>query len=462
MSNVIISPNMLLPVPVVGVDFGPDWANNLDSSLNIIDGHNHSPGSGVQITPLGLDINTNLNIQGNDLINVSGVDFSAPASSSALTRLYTNTQTGGGVVDLFYNDGAGNVIPITKAGIVNSTASSIPGESYSGGTFTWKQGAGSTTPANFDIGSVTLRPNIAATTYGITLSPPSGISSQYSLVLPALPGATSFVTLDSSGNLTATISISGGITGAMIANATITGSNIAAGTITNSNIASTVFGLSINPTVQSYTTAGTYTWTVPATVSRVIVAAIGGGGGGGGGGYTGGSFAGTQGGQTSFNGQVVGQGGLGGNGNAGNSPGSSVFGPSYDFYTGGNGTVGTATGSSGMSSQFFSGGLGGAPNTGSGGGGGGASSFAAGGLGGNGNGTNGASGTLGSGGGGGGSSSSGLATGAGGNGGRSSISVLTVTPSSSITVVVGSGGSGGAGPQAGGGNGGDGAVYIYY
>lgn len=242
MSNVIITPNMSLPTPVPGQDPGIDYADNNNQAFNIVDGHNHSPGSGVQITPLGLNVNIDLDIQSNDLANVSGVDFSSPASSSETARLYTAPQSGGGVTDLFYNDGAGNIIPLTKAGIVNATAASIPGESYSGGTFTWKQGAGSTTPANFDIGSVTVRPNTAGTTNGITISPPSAIASQYSLALPALPPAQQIMTLDNSGNITApytvdasTIVISsnviqvptGGITATQIASATITGTQVA-------------------------------------------------------------------------------------------------------------------------------------------------------------------------------------------------------------------------------------------
>lgn len=211
MANVIVSPNMNLPVPVPGVETGPQYAVDLNNSLNIIDGHNHAPGSGVQVTPQGLDINSDLPIQNNRITEAAGVQFSAPASSALLTYLYTNAQSGGGVTDLFYNDGAGNVIALTKAGEVNATIASIPGESYSGGTFTWKQGAGSTVPANFDIGSVTIRPNTAGTTNGVTVTPPSAISSAYSIALPTVPGSTSFVSLDTGGNLVASIPVAGGI-----------------------------------------------------------------------------------------------------------------------------------------------------------------------------------------------------------------------------------------------------------
>ena len=56
MSDVINSPNMNLPVPIVGQDPGPDWANNYNSCLSVVDGHNHSSGSGVQITQSGINL----------------------------------------------------------------------------------------------------------------------------------------------------------------------------------------------------------------------------------------------------------------------------------------------------------------------------------------------------------------------------------------------------------------------
>ena len=240
MANTIVSPNMNLPVPVPGVDPGPDYANNLNSSLNIIDGHNHTVGSGVQIPPAGLDINSDLTFQGNSPTNVYSVEFSNSASTSAILTLYTAPSPGGGIDDLFYNDAAGNVIQLTKAGTVNATIASLPGQSYAAGTFVWKQGAGSTTPANFDIGSITIRPNTASTTNGITVSPPSAIASAYDLVLPALPGSTLFMTLDSSGN----ISTAADIQPTQIASGSIQGSLIAAATVSQSNLVAKTFNIS--------------------------------------------------------------------------------------------------------------------------------------------------------------------------------------------------------------------------
>jgi hypothetical protein len=233
-----ITPNMNLILPTPGQEPGPQYAFDQNQSGTITDAHNHSPGSGVQINPSGLNISTNLSFQNNSPTDVGSVVFSNPGPNSNLTTLYTNSQSGGGVTDLFYNDGAGNVIALTKAGEVNATIASLPGESYAGGTFTWKQGNGSTTPANFDIGSVTIRPNVAATTNGVVLGPPSSISSQYNIQLPTVPIATSFLQIDPSGNMAPSVAVTGGITSTNITPGGIVGSSLANGTITNVQIAS--------------------------------------------------------------------------------------------------------------------------------------------------------------------------------------------------------------------------------
>jgi hypothetical protein len=196
----VLSPNMNLSIPTVGQEPGPNYALDVNSSLTLVDQHDHSPGRGVQITPAGLNINASLSIQGNNLTNVSNLVLTAQTSSSVLQALYVKPGTETPPLqDLWYNDSAGNAVQITSGGAINAVAANIPGESFSGGTFFWKQGTGSTTPANFDIGSITLRPNVALTTNGVVLGPPSGIGSQYNINLPLLPATPSFVVINNSG-----------------------------------------------------------------------------------------------------------------------------------------------------------------------------------------------------------------------------------------------------------------------
>ncbi len=62
------------------------------------------------------------------------------------------------------------------------------------------------------------------------------MAADYGVVLPAVPGATSFMQLDSSGNMSASIAVSGGITASNIAALTITAAKIANATITTTQI----------------------------------------------------------------------------------------------------------------------------------------------------------------------------------------------------------------------------------
>src|SRR5665213_274019 len=240
MSTTTTTPNMNLIVPTAGQESGPNYALDVNTDMGILDQHDHSPGNGVQITPAGLNINASLSLQSNYATNVNGINFIANTANTNLQSLYVKngTESPAPIADLWYNDGAGNPpIQITANGGVNATSASIPGESFAFGTFFWKQGAGSTIPANFDIGSVTIRPNVAATTFGVTLSPPGSISSAYTINLPALPASPAFLTIDASGVMTASPLLANGITAANIANATITTAQIAANTILDSNIA---------------------------------------------------------------------------------------------------------------------------------------------------------------------------------------------------------------------------------
>lgn len=200
----INSPNMGLPVPTVGSEPGPDYALDVNTSLSLIDDHDHSPGRGVPVTPDGMNISSSLSFNDNSATALQSIVFQSQGSVATPLALYVKPGSESPALqDLWYNDGS-NIVQLTAGGLVNATIASLPGQSYSAGTFVWKQGSGSTTPANFDIGSITIRPNVALTTNGITLGPPSAISSAYDIQLPPNPSSlsgTSVMTLDSSGNM---------------------------------------------------------------------------------------------------------------------------------------------------------------------------------------------------------------------------------------------------------------------
>lgn len=247
MSNVIISPNMGLPVPVVGQEPGPDWANDINACLGTLDQHDHSPGQGDQITPAGLNINSDLPINSNNLTLVKTINFAAQVSTLAglspnLGCLYVAGN------ELVYNDEAGNVVAITHNGVVNAGAGTITGlpsgtasASYQPLSETFLFQSATLTPANLDAGSIVLR-NILPSSHSLTLNPQNAMASDYSITLPAANGSgnTAFLTYDTSNNIGVGPSTSQGITASNIANKTITAAQIADHTITSLQLATSV------------------------------------------------------------------------------------------------------------------------------------------------------------------------------------------------------------------------------
>jgi hypothetical protein len=205
MANTVISPDMRQPVPVVSVDPGPDWANNINACLSIIDGHNHTPGSGVPITPAAININSDLPFNNNNLITARSVRFQPQGSPLNLPAdLGALFEQG---VDLYYIDGSGNVIRLTQSGAPAGATGTITGlpsgtasASFAGTTFTFQ--SATNTPASLAVGPVTIAQAVPSG-FGVTLSANGAESTNYNLTLPvALPAVTgSFLSSDLSGNL---------------------------------------------------------------------------------------------------------------------------------------------------------------------------------------------------------------------------------------------------------------------
>lgn len=200
------SANMALPIPVIGVEPGPDYAADLNASLTILDGHNHSPGSGVLVNTDGLNINTDLTFNGVNATVVRSVRFDPQGAPLALvTDLGCIYESG---VDLYYNDGVGNQIRITQSGGVAGTPGSISGltppasVTYSSGPGTFIFQSGVNIPANLDGASITIRKQTLASP-GITIAAPVALASSFTITLPAtLPSTgTQALFINSSGNI---------------------------------------------------------------------------------------------------------------------------------------------------------------------------------------------------------------------------------------------------------------------
>lgn len=198
----ILTPNMGLTLPTIGVDSGLTWEEGVNANSNILDDHDHSPGNGVPISASGININSNLSFNNNSAINLKSLQLTAQSSLSALRSIYSIG------ADLYYNDGAGNVIQMTSGGSVNATSSGI-----SSGTATASfvssvlvVNSAANTPANIQGGSLLIGNNVANSKF-LTLAPPSAMAANFTLTLPSLPAATNIMTLDTSGNIAATLNV---------------------------------------------------------------------------------------------------------------------------------------------------------------------------------------------------------------------------------------------------------------
>lgn len=257
--SVTNSPNMNLPVPTVGNEPGPPYAFDVNSCLTLIDQHDHSPGNGIQINPTGLNINANLSFQSNSAINLGNAVFTAQASPTT-TLQALSVAPGSTEEDLWYTDSNGVAVQITNGGQLNAVPTTVSGINYAAGTFFFKQTPDSlTNPAFLDSGAITIRPNVALTTFGVTLSPPSAISSQYAIQLPLLPGVNSFLTIDNAGNMAAPIAFTQGITRTNLAQGAIGRMNVSAqiGNYTAVNTDDLItFNLIGNAVLTLYTASG--------------------------------------------------------------------------------------------------------------------------------------------------------------------------------------------------------------
>lgn len=268
------SPNMNLQIPSVGTEPGPDYAQDINNDLTIIDQHDHTLGNGVQIQPGGLNINSDLSIQNNNLFLARSVRF-----NPQLAVITNPTDIGCLYVvgnELFYNDvTGGNHVQITNNGSVDAGAGSISGlpsgtagVNYSAGAFTFSEATN--TPANLVGGSISIGDNIAASKY-VTLSAPTALAANYTLNLPTTspPYGFSIFISDASGNMGyssldgTTLNTTGGIievkplgiTAAQIANQTITAAKIANNTITRNQLAAV--GQQISLSSGDFTTSST-------------------------------------------------------------------------------------------------------------------------------------------------------------------------------------------------------------
>lgn len=103
--------NMSLTKPGVGTEAGPDWATQLNASLDLLDAHDHSTGKGAKVTPAGINVNASLEFNDQKATEVKAVAFESQSSNPS-----GNSQAWVKDGDLYFRDSSGNTVQLTKNG----------------------------------------------------------------------------------------------------------------------------------------------------------------------------------------------------------------------------------------------------------------------------------------------------------------------------------------------------------
>ena len=209
------TPYMSLTLPTPGVTKGPDYAANINTAFTVVDSHNHSPGQGIPISNSGINLISDLEINGHSLLNTNALFLATqliPLPSSNTGCVY---QVNG---NLYFNNGNGLALPITNStgvvgkpgSITNLTAPAGANYVALNGTVVFQSNAN--TAASLDLASIFLRTPGVTNSNALLLQAPTlgtspGGNTQITLTLPAVPVSNSYVTIDTSGVLSGSMPV---------------------------------------------------------------------------------------------------------------------------------------------------------------------------------------------------------------------------------------------------------------
>jgi len=122
MANYTVDPATGILIPIVGVDPGPDYAQNISNALSKLANLTHTGVSnldGYQIPSAGLNINADVSAQSNNLTALRSVRFTSQSGTLAGSGDIDCVYVDGG--NLFYNNGSGTPIQITAGSTLDVT-----------------------------------------------------------------------------------------------------------------------------------------------------------------------------------------------------------------------------------------------------------------------------------------------------------------------------------------------------
>jgi len=233
MSFTTVTPYMNLTLPEPTLELGPAWASELNAALFLVDSHNHTSGQGEPVPSAGLNINADVNFNGNNLTNARSIRFQNQTSPLSLSTDIGCIYESGG--DFYYNNSIGQQVKITSGASLNAASiGGIGGDYVSSGALVFYTSATSsysmttdgTNFANLWSGALRIYPTGTSSHY-VQIQAPGSLSANYILTLPtANPSTTSLLQVSSTGVMSYAALSGGGIPGSTITPGTITPTQI--------------------------------------------------------------------------------------------------------------------------------------------------------------------------------------------------------------------------------------------
>lgn len=207
------TPNMGLTVPVVSTTTGPQYASQVNVSLETIDSHDHTSGNGVQVPSAGIGIDADLPFNGFSPSGMASAKFQDQATPTSANGYFymsggdsywynitnaTSVQitSGSSVVGA-----VGNITGLTTPAEADSTAQT--GTSAQDGYFSWYQNKALGQFAKMLSGPVLIFDTASGVTNSVQLKSPASLPSSFAITLPsALPEATLPLNISATGVMT--------------------------------------------------------------------------------------------------------------------------------------------------------------------------------------------------------------------------------------------------------------------
>ena len=294
--------NMGLSKPTLAGD-AATWDDQINASLDAIDLHNHTTGAGVQIPAGGLNLTTDLTLNGTcALTNAKALAFTTQASYTVSKSLWVKTSDG----ELYWRNASGTDVKMTSGGTLNiAIAGGIVGDYaaaaaavyYDDSAQAYRFLEAAPLPNSWSrvqCGDLDLYEHASGIANRVRLASPTGLAASYALTLPAaLPGSTSILQVSSAGAVTASNTVANavtlssslsvgttlGVTGLITASAGLTAGNNqditlqGTGVLKHGSIVSVVSslggsGAGFTPSAGYVVSSGANTWYVPVDLDE--------------------------------------------------------------------------------------------------------------------------------------------------------------------------------------------------